>query len=164
MSKHAAAQGFSYLDVMFAIVILLIGVLGIAAAITATVVRSREAEQQLLAKQYASSSLESILSVRDIKKLGWDALANVGNGQGVFLNGPQPITTDPGLDGAVGTADDTGTIIPRFQRQITITDINDPQRPSPPNPIMIRRIDVSVFYQTSISQRVETVSTIVTNY
>jgi Tfp pilus assembly protein PilV len=184
--------GFTYIDVMIAVTILLVGVLALAAAVTAAVVRSREAEQRLIAKQLGDSALESIFSARDIDDLGWDAIGNVGsnpvNGvnKGVFLAGEQQIYSSNGADGIIGTADDAtaqgATAMSGFTRTITITDLCDPERPSancvkcpavnkPADcadpgtyPVMMRQIDITITYKITNLTRTEAVSTVITNY
>ncbi len=183
-------NGFSYIDVMIAIVIMLVGVLAMASALTANLVRSYETDKRIIAKQMALSTIESIISARDISRPGtidgWDSVGNVGtnpvNGvnQGIFLTGWTPIREENGWDGAAGTVDDAcaGTgpcsvsgrpdnnspVISGFQRRIVIKDVNDPDRPTPPNPISRRRIDVTIRYFVQTYSRDETVSTIITNY
>jgi type II secretory pathway pseudopilin PulG len=187
-------DGFSYIDVMIAIVILLVGVLAMASTLTSNLVRSLNTEKQMIAKQVAVSTIESILSARDIERpaaqgygiKGWDSVGNVnknivdGVAQGIFLNGWCPIRQDLGLDGVAGTADDacpsdsicsvTGeppnnsTLLSGYERQIVITDLPDAERPTPPNAIARRRIDVSIRYFSNQISRQEVVSTIITNY
>jgi type II secretory pathway pseudopilin PulG len=183
-------SGFSYIEVMIALVILMVGVLQMASALSANLLRSYETEKRIIAKQIALSTIESIISARDIAREGavegWDSIGNVGtnpvNGEfrGVFLNGWCPIREDLGWDGVAGTADDacpadsicdvsgnppnTSAVIQGYERQITITDIADAERPTPPNPISRRRIDVRIRYFYNTLAREEIVSTIVTNY
>lgn len=189
MQNRQPQKGFSYVEVMVALVLLLVGILGMASALSANLLRSYESERQIVAKQAALSTIESIISVRDInipaRKAGWDAIGNVGtnpvNGvnQGIFLTGYNPVREDLGLDGVASTADDacagTGActvggytnnsaIVPSLERQVVITDVPDPERPTPPYAVARRRIDVSVRYFVNQSVRTETVSTIVTNY
>lgn len=185
---HKNEKGFSYIDTMIGLVILLVGVLALAAAVTTSVIRSRESEQQLMAKQLSNSTLESIFSARDIRLEGidgWSAIGMIGtnpvNGvpKGLFVAGRSPIRANAGADGIIGTIDDacagtgpccvsgvcnSSAVLKGFERQITITDINDPQRPSPPWPIMMRRIDIAITYQVGIGTRHEDVSTIITSY
>ena len=110
-------RGFSYIDVMIALVILMVGILASAAALTANLVRSYETEKQVVAKQIALSTIESIFSARDIARpgaiSGWNSIGNTGsntdtNGvaQGVFLTSFCPIREDMGWDGVAGTSDD----------------------------------------------------------
>lgn len=183
-------NGFSYLDVMVGMVIMLIGCTALVSAVTAAVLRARDSQQQLMAKQIASSTLESIFSARDISRTAgvdsWLTVGNVGTNpdpntsvpQGVFLTGLRPIREDAGPDNVVGTADDacaapgnctgnTSAVTEGFWRQITITDINDPDRPSPPFgtwPVMMRRIDIVIKYAGAGAIREEKVSTIISKY
>lgn len=188
--KLSTEAGFSYIDVMIAIVIMLVGVLAMASALTANLVRSYETDKKIIAKQMALSTIESIISARDIKRPGtidgWDSVGNVGNNivdgnaKGVFLNGWAPVREELGWDGVAGTADDgcpagsacavsgrppnNSPVIPGFERRIVITDVEDPERPSPVNPITRRRIDVTVRYDVNGIMRDELVSTLITNY
>lgn len=191
MSKDRNEQGFSYIDVMIGLVILLVGILASAAALTANLVRSFETEKQAIAKQVALSTIESVFSARDIAKMGsirgWDSVGNVGTNpdssgtpQGIFLTGFCPIRTDLGWDGVAGTIDDacpggsacvvsgrpdnTSPVLAGYERRIVITDVADPERPSPPHAISRRRIEVTVRYFVNQLAREQTVSTIITNY
>jgi len=182
-------DGFSYIEVMIALIILMIGILGLTSALSANLIRSYEAEKKIVAKQSALSAIESIISARDIRRpgavAGWDTVGNVGANvvdgipRGIFLTNFCPIREDLGWDGVAGTADDacagtgacnggqasnTSPVIQGFQRKIVITDIPDPDRPSPPNAIARRRIDVTIRYNVNQITRDEVVSTIVTNY
>lgn len=181
-------KGFSYIEVMIAMTIMLVGVVALASALTANLLRSFESEHRIIAKQIALSTVESIISARDIKRTGviegWDSIGNVNknpvNGvpRGIFLNGWGPIREELGWDGVAGTADDacpetdicdvegrptnTSPVIKGFQRQITITDVEDPERPSPP--VSRRRIEVKVKFFANQAVREETVTTLVANY
>lgn len=189
-NKRRDENGFSYLDVMVGMVIMLIGCTALVSAVTASVLRARDNQQQLMAKQIASSTLESIFSARDISRTAgvdsWLTVGNVGTNpdpntsvpQGIFLTGLRPIREDAGPDNVVGTNDDacaapgtctgnTSVVIDGFWRQVTITDINDPERPSPPFgtwPVMMRRIDIVIKYVGAGAIREEKVSTIISKY
>jgi type II secretory pathway pseudopilin PulG len=182
--------GFSYIDVMIAIVILLIGVLALASALTANLIRSYETDKVIISKQIALSTIESIISARNIKRPGvldgWKSIGNVGtnieNGvpKGIFVNGWAPIREEAGWDGIAGTVDDAcpadnpctipgrptnnSEIKTGFERRVVITDVQDSERPTPPNPITRRRIDVTVKYYIQGISRQQTVSTLLTNY
>ena len=191
ISKNLSLEkGFSYIEVMIALVILMVGVLQMASALSANLLRSYETEKRIISKQIALSTMESIISARDIARVGavegWDSIGNVGtnpvNGspRGIFLTGYTPIREDSGADGVAGTADDAcpentncpstlgGTnmsaVVKGYQRQIVITDVPDPERPSPPYAIARRRIDINIKYYFNSISRTETVSTIITNY
>ncbi len=178
--KHRSEAGFSYIDVMIAIVILMVGILALLAAITGAVVQSKGQETQLDAKQIATSTLESIMSVKetDPTRLGWNAVGNdtanidpaTGNPQGVFLTGVQQVTTGAGLDEVIGTADDDGDAVPGFQRRIVITDECDVDRPSPNCPIpgtfpvRMRSVQVTITYFVGRLPRQEVLTTVLTDY
>ncbi len=184
-------KGFSYIDVMIAIVIMLVGVLAMASALTANLIRSYETEKIITAKQIGLSTIESIIAARNIKRPdttveGWAFIGNEGNNmvegsaRGIFLNGWRPIREDLGLDGVAGTADDacTGTgactnsdgssndspVKNSFERKIEITDVQDPDRPSPPNAITRRKITITVRYFINTLSRQQEIKTLVTNY
>ena len=55
MNTNADERGFTYLDVMIGIMILSVGIMALSAAVTGAVIRSRELEQQLIAKQHAAT-------------------------------------------------------------------------------------------------------------
>lgn len=191
MVQKSNERGFSYIDVMIALVILMVGILASVAALTANLVRSFETEKQAIAKQIALSTIESIFSAREIARpgsvAGWGAVGNVGtnpdsngNMQGVFLIGFRPVREDMGWDGVAGTADDgcdagspcqvgsdpanTSEVVGGYDRRIVITDLQDSERPTPPHPISRRRVDVTVRYYVNRLQREQTVSTIITDY
>ena len=195
MKTKNCEGGFSYVDVMIGMVILLIGISALVAAVTAATLRSHEQQQQLMTKQIASSTLESIFSARDVAKPGgvdgWLKVGNVGTNpdtvtglpQGIFFTDFSPVRESAGWDGVVGTIDDacpegsacsdgvhpanSSNVVKSFYRKIVITDINDPDRPSPPLgtwPVMIRRIDITIKYAGAGGMREEKVSTIITNY
>lgn len=178
--------GFSYIDVMIAITILLVGILAAVSALSANLVRSLETEKRIIAKQLALSTIESIFSAREIARPGviegWDAVRNYdpNNEGGIFLTDFCPIREDLGWDGVAGTIDDacqgtgacnvpgrpsnTSRVLPDFQRRIVITDVQDPDRPSPPHPVSRRKIEVTIKFFNNQAVREETVTTLITNY
>ncbi|HMJ07777.1 MAG TPA: hypothetical protein VK468_02150 [Pyrinomonadaceae bacterium] len=171
--------GFSYIDVMIAIVILMVGILALMSGLAGAVLRSKGQEQQLAAKQIAASTMESIMSVKetDTATMGWMAVGNVGsnldplnNPHGIFVTGLQNVRADAGPDEVMGTADDSGAVLNGFQRQIVITDICDPERPSAncPTPgdlpIMMRTVDITVTYFLGQQVNQERISTVLTDY
>jgi type II secretory pathway pseudopilin PulG len=190
MKQHNSQSGFSYIDVMIAITILLVGIMGATAAIAMSMMRSQETDKKALAKQFAFSTLESIFTARDMRKPhaleGWAQIGSVGtnpvNGvyEGVFLTGWTPIRRDPGLDGVIGTKDDScpGTggcanydltinsseVIQGFERKIVITDLPTPNRPVELWGILRRQVDITVRYRVNQLWREEKVSTLITRF
>lgn len=170
-ARPSSQAGFSYLDVMIAMTILLVGILALGAALTYAVVRSSASENMLRAKAIASTALENVMAARNVKigsnSYSFDAMQNASTPPGVFVVGRHDVFETPGADGLFGTADDGAggaVLIPGFQREIVIIDVDDPRRPSPPNPITERRITVTVYYTEKGFERQESLSTNVANY
>lgn len=183
MIRTKNEAGFSYIDLMVAIVIMMVGILGLTGAITVNLMRSYETDSQLLAKQYALSTIESVFSAREIHAPGsvegWDSIGNVGNNigtdgqpKGIFLTGFNPIRAEEGWDGVAGTADDacaagtactstghtsnTSAELKGFLRKIEITDVlNQPGK---------RRIDITIRYAVNRAYRDEKMSTMITSF
>lgn len=193
MNVHSQNQaGFSYIDVMAAIIILSIGIIAMSQAIMFSLIRSRESEQQLYSKQIAQSTLESIFAARDIKRTGgldgWGSVGNIGTNpdatgtiyQGIFVVGWHPIREEAGYDGVVGTEDDscqgagacssggnpanTSAVLPGYQRSIVIEDMQDADLPTPPHPIKRRRITIIVRYAVGGVTREEEIRTIISSF
>jgi hypothetical protein len=177
MNETRYETGFSYVDVMIAVTVLMVGVMAMLSAITSGMVMTTTSQNQLTAKQYAVSTIEAIFSARDLEALGFDAVGNVGDASipgGVFLSGVVPFYSTSGPDGVVGTGDDSagpdGVVgngddtppIDGFSRQIIITNIPDPDRPGAA--ISLRQIDVTVSYKLGNVQNTETMTSYVANY
>jgi len=181
-------KGFTYIEVIIAILIMTIGVLAMLSAISFAVIRVRESEQRNNARQFTSAALESIFATRDLLQVNpipgqnnilrnnWIGVANntPGTPQGIFLTGYNPIRRDSGRDQIEGTADDAcpsgsnclvggftnaSQEISGFQREIIITDIVEPLVPD----VRRKRIVINVRYAAGQTQRIETVSTIIAN-
>lgn len=171
-------NGFTYIEVMCAIVILTIGILAQLSALSLSILRQREAEQQTIARQIASSTLESVFAARDLSKSGetvtWDSINNSDvNSSGLFLPGWNPIRQDSGKDGIQGTNDDacdygsdctvgsytnSSPFVDGFERRIVITDVQESG-----TFIKKRRIEVSIRYFVGQLQRQQTLATVVAN-
>ena len=178
--KGKSEAGFSYIDVMIALVILMVGMLALVGAISMSILMSRGQEQQLNAKQYITSAMESIMAAKETDPtiFGWNAVGNVGTNvdlvtglpRGVFVNGNQIVRTNAGVDEVIGTADDTGPAVPGLMRQIVITDLCDPDRPSfvcpiPGTfPVRNRMVTVTMSYFQGAVARQEVIQTILTDY
>ncbi len=120
MNNKKSEQGFTYIDVMIGIVILLVGILALLSAITGAVFQSKGQELQMDAKQIATSTMESIMAVKETTakseetiQLGWSKIGDTdanpnenGVPQGIFAKGFQPVYETPGVDQIFGTPDD----------------------------------------------------------
>lgn len=178
--KDKSSAGFSYIDVMIAIVVLMVGILALLSGMSGAVLMSKGQENQLNAKQIAASTMESIMSLKetDPNRLGWVTVGNVGSNldpvtglpRGLFVNGEQAVRADAGSDEVLGTADDSGATIPGLTREIVITDQCDPDRPSPncPTPgtlaVRIRTVAVTIRYYVGQIRRQEVLTTVLTDY
>lgn len=161
--------GFTYIDVLIAIAILMTGIVALLSAMTAALATSGRGQQQLIAKQFATSTMESIFSARDINNPNIPSFAAIANDTtvgGLFLTGRQPIYAATGADGIIGTADDgwgpdgrQGTAddlspINGFWRRIAIT---------PVSPGLIQ-IDVTIYYTATNLTFSETLTSFMANY
>jgi hypothetical protein len=108
LKPRRASSGFTLLETMIAIVILMIGILGLAAMLADGLAYMSMSEADYIAQQKASATVESIFTARDMGQATWNTICNVGSSvcaSGIFLVGAEPLC-DPGADGILGTADD----------------------------------------------------------
>jgi prepilin-type N-terminal cleavage/methylation domain-containing protein len=103
-------SGFSLLEVMFAMVILAIGLLATLASLGIMIGAAETSQEDMLARQIASEAMESIFNARNTSQLGFSSIANTtASPPGVFL----PTAMSPkcaGPDGILGTADDVACL------------------------------------------------------
>ena len=149
-SNSPSDCGFSLLEMVVAITLLTIGLLGVASAIGYAIVASNHGRSITNTKLLAVSMLEQMETLRDTNSLTFGQIANVGrvDDHGAvkvfagFQPGFQQVSTNPGPDGIFGTADDLidagqdgnfGTVDdfvnPNFAlvgvtRQVEITDLS----------------------------------------
>lgn len=175
-------KGFTYIEVMCAMVILLIGILAQLSALSFSILRQREAEQQNAARQIANSTLESIFAARDLGKAAgissWEMINTSDvNENGLFVAGWNPVRQNAGKDGIQGTRDDAcatdepckvgeyvnkSQVIPGFQRQIIITDIKDSgDQISGIQTVKKRRLEVKMRYFIGQAQREQSLTTVI---
>jgi prepilin-type N-terminal cleavage/methylation domain-containing protein len=120
-----AQGGFSLIEVVVAMSILLVGLLGLAQVFYLGIVNASTSSSHLIAREKAREAIESVHTARDTRTIAWSAVRNVtaptctaiaaagaqpavaftATGGGVFLNGEQQLQ-QPGADGLVNTADD----------------------------------------------------------
>lgn len=168
MRSSTAQRGFTLIEVMVSMLILTIGILALLALFAQGVATMQFAQEDLLAKQKAMETLESIFAARNTQQITFDQIRNVSDpsGQGIFLDGMQNMlvagpdgligTADdgpgfdsmvfPGPDGLLGTADDVTVPLSNFQRQILIEQILDPKGNVNPD---LRKLTVTVQYTSN---------------
>ncbi|HVO79267.1 MAG TPA: hypothetical protein VMT28_00970 [Terriglobales bacterium] len=167
-----AEQGFSILEVLFSIVVLTIGLVSMLAMFSVAIASTNSAQEDMIAKQEAATTLESLFTARNTSQITWAQIQNVSNG-GIFLDNAQ-LVLDPGPDGLVGTADDTNAnpscpgpsrclVLPgpdgvlgtaddvlqplnNYQRTITITNVG---APGGGIDATLRSVTISVTYTTT---------------
>jgi prepilin-type N-terminal cleavage/methylation domain-containing protein len=143
---HGAAKGFTLLETMIALVVLAIGILGLAAMLGDSLAYQQTAQDDFIAQQKAEEAAEAIFTAKYTNGVTWSQVQNntAGNPTGLFLVGPQPIlqpgATDglvgtvadsaspeeyvvtPGPDGELGTPDDVQVPLTKFTRTIAIAN------------------------------------------
>jgi len=101
-------RGFTLIETMIAMVVLMVGILGLEAMLASSLAYMNGSEDDYIAQQKASEAVESIFTARDQGQATWSSICNVSSAicaSGVFLTGAQPLC-NPNTDGIIGTADD----------------------------------------------------------
>ncbi len=171
--RRSAQAGFTLIESMAAVVVLMIGVLGLAAMLADGMAYMSMSEDDYIAQQKAAEAIESVFTARDVGQATWSTICNTGDtttcASGIFLTGSKPLC-DPGPDAIIDTADDfagstcagnpdailvpnaAGNMNPpqrlalsNFKRTVVITSVDD----SGGNPIAnLRQITVTITYSS----------------
>lgn len=177
MKKNKRESGFTYIEVIISMVILVVGIVGALSAMTFAIVSVQGAEKKTKAKQIASSTIETIFAVRDMKDKGsissWHTIQiQNGSNNGIFVGNWTPVRESPGADGIYGTADDAcpistacvvngitnnSQVLLDYERKIDITDINEN------GAVRKRLINVTVKYYIGGLPLSEKVSSLIAN-
>jgi hypothetical protein len=149
-SPRSGEEGFSLIETITAMVILMVGLMGLAQVFYFGLSITGTSSAQLIAREKAREAIESVHTARDTRVITWAQIRNVGApdcsawptttsvGGGTFttaetaLRAPGPdglvATADdvgqemtPGPDNILGTADDVPLV--GFRRQIAICDV-----------------------------------------
>lgn len=112
--KHESQGGFSLLEMVVAMVILTVGLLGVASAIGYALMATNNGRSITNTKLLVASVLEQMENLRDTGNLTFGQIANAGSvdnsdSDTVFAGFPvgfQAVSSEPGPDGVYGTADD----------------------------------------------------------
>jgi type II secretory pathway pseudopilin PulG len=143
-------DGFSLLEVVVALSVLMIGLLGLAQVFYVGVSVAASSSNAVIAREKAREAIESVHTARDTRTTQWAEIRNTdapegcpdgttGNGGGIFSRDNLAlqaagddglVNTDddegdektPGPDNVMGTADDQALL--GFTRQIAICDID----------------------------------------
>jgi prepilin-type N-terminal cleavage/methylation domain-containing protein len=139
-SRHPAAKhhlrqdanGFSLLEMVVAMFILTVGLLGVASAIGYALMASNSGRGLTNAKLLVVSALEQMETLRNTGQLTFAEISNsqvAGSSFTGFPAGFLPVSTVPGPDFVYGTLDDPGGTNPNFAisgvtRKIEITSLS----------------------------------------
>lgn len=175
------SRGFSLIELVFAIGILAVAVLGLAGVMAGGMRHLTGSPSHVVAAQKAAEAVEDVFAARDSHKLTWDRIKNVagasGNDDGVFVDGAQQMRTAgddglvntgddpstiestvlPGPDGAIGTSDDREIVLDGFTREITIRDV-------PNEGGQLRSITVTISYRAGNGRHSYTLVTYISSY
>ncbi|MFZ3217592.1 MAG: prepilin-type N-terminal cleavage/methylation domain-containing protein [Candidatus Acidiferrales bacterium] len=178
--KRTAARGFTLLETMIALVVLGVGVLGLAGLLADSLSYMQGSEYDFIAQQKAEEAAEAIYTAKYTNNATFAQLSNnsVGNPAGLFLQGPQPLLVPgadgligsvadeggtpayivyPGPDGKLGTPDDVYESLGAFTRTITIT-------PVPGYPDSLNQVQIEVDYSTGRFKRKYVLTTYVSSF
>lgn len=179
-TTRRSTKGFTLLETMIALVVLFVGLLGLAAMLGDALAYMRGSQDDFIAQQKAEEAAEAIFTAKYTNGITWAQVSNNSgaNPVGLFLNGPQPVlqpgATDglvgtvadsaqpaefilsPGPDGKLGTADDVQLPLTEFTRQITITNVATNTN--------LRTIQIQVFYNTGRFRRTYTMNTYISAF
>ncbi|MCM3871900.1 MAG: prepilin-type N-terminal cleavage/methylation domain-containing protein [Pyrinomonadaceae bacterium] len=131
--RHQPDSGFSLLEMVVAMFILTIGLLGAAQAIGYALMVSNSGRGLTNAKLLVVSALEQMETLRDSGQLNFAEISNtVQPSPSTFTAFPAtfiPVSTTPGPDFVYGTVDDPGITnsalaVNGVTRQILITDLS----------------------------------------
>ncbi len=144
-TKLHSAKGFTLIETMIAIVVLAVGVLGLAAMFADSLAYMQGSSDDFIAQQKAQEAAEAIFTAKYTNGVTWAQLQNANVTGGLFLVGPQPVLQpgandglvgtfadvgsppefilQPGPDGKLGTADDIKVELSKFTRTITIANV-----------------------------------------
>ncbi|MFY9690370.1 MAG: prepilin-type N-terminal cleavage/methylation domain-containing protein [Candidatus Acidiferrales bacterium] len=141
-----SAKGFTLLETMIALVVLAVGILGLAAMLGDSLAYMQGSQEDFIAQQKAEQAVEAIFTAKYTNSITWTQVSNfsAGNPAGLFLPGALALTVpgpdglvgsvndvaaapdyflDPGPDGKLGTADDIQRPLGNFTRTIAITNV-----------------------------------------
>jgi prepilin-type N-terminal cleavage/methylation domain-containing protein len=108
LPQTARQKGFSLVEVMISMVILMIGSIGLLGVFGLAVRATQTSQEDLIAREQASEAMESIYTARNTAAISWAQVQNVSNG-GIFTDGQVSLMC-AGPDGILGTADDTACL------------------------------------------------------
>lgn len=171
----AGEAGVTLIETLIAMLVLLIGAVGLAGAFLYGIDAATSAPNELIATQKAAEAIESVFSARDSQAVSWTELQNASDG-GIFLDGPQDMhlaggdailnTEDdldepiesyelPGPDRNLTTTEDNQTVeLTGFTREIAISELT----------AVLREVTVVITYQAGSVTRTFTLTALISAF
>jgi type II secretory pathway pseudopilin PulG len=176
--QKKSENGFTLLETMIAMAVLMIGVLSLAAMLASSLTYMHNSEYDFIAQQKAEEALEAIYTAKYDDTITFAEVANTtASVPGIFLATAQPILQPgpdglvgtaadstaspayiylPGPDGLMGTADDIKVPLSSFTRTITINNVASDSN--------LRTIAVTVTYQSGNATRSYTMNSYISAF
>ena len=109
-ARKRNTRGFTLLETMIALVVLGVGILGLAAMLGDSLAYMQSSQADFIAQQKAEQAIEAIFTAKYTNSITWAQVSNfsAGNPAGLFLSTPQTLL-QPGPDGLLGSVNDVGT-------------------------------------------------------
>ena len=149
-SMRPDEHGFTLLEVLLAMLIMVVGLLSVAYGIGLGLEAVQMSTMDTIAREKAREAMEDVFTARDTSTISFSQICNIPTGGSnpnncLFVNGFTPMymadssglvnTTAaalgnvetyllPGPDGILGTADDVTYSLTAFQRQIQVTTLS----------------------------------------
>jgi prepilin-type N-terminal cleavage/methylation domain-containing protein len=111
--RQNSGAGFTMIETLVAMVVLAVGVLGLAAMLAGSMAYMSTSKDDYIAQQKAAEAVESIFTARNTGQKTWNTICNIGSAicpAGIFTATPTQLC-DAGADGILGTADDNCAIL-----------------------------------------------------
>ena len=148
-STQSGERGFTLLEVLIALAVLMIGLMSLAYGIGIGLAVVQMSTMDTIAREKAREAMEDVFTARDTSTIAFAQICNIPTGSNpnncLFVNGLQPMyITDssglvntqasvnqgtletfvtPGPDGVMGTSDDVTYNLTGFQRSIQVLSL-----------------------------------------
>jgi prepilin-type N-terminal cleavage/methylation domain-containing protein len=133
-TKRSTEAGFTLFEMVVAMVVLSVGLLGVASAISYALMASNRGRGVTNAKMLVVSALEQMETLRNTGQLTFAEISNsqvAGSNFRGFPSDFRDVSTVPGPDGVFGTADDLSTAPGPDGNYGTTDDVRDMSRARP---------------------------------